>query len=66
MSKRENRIQKALIDIDRGHFRSLRQAAAFYSIPLSTLSSRNRGRKARLLIDLNSIRLSFYAESVVI
>ena len=53
-SNQEQSIQQALIDVDTHRFRSIRQAAAYHGVVLSTLAHRRGGRKSRTLIDYNS------------
>ena len=65
-SNKEQSIQQALFDVDTQRFRSIRQAAAYHNVALSTLDHRRRGRRARNSIDLNSQRLTKSEERVLV
>ncbi len=65
-SNQEQSIEQALIDLDTQRFRSIRQAAAYHEVPLSTLGHRTRGRRARSSIDVTTQRLTKSEERVLV
>jgi hypothetical protein len=54
MPSKVDNVDKAVVDLATGRFRSLRRAAFVNKAPLSTLSARLNGRSKRVNIDLSS------------
>ena len=66
MSNYEERIEEALGALIRGDFTSLRQAAAFFQVSLSTLCRRRHGFNPRHETDLSTLRITSNQESIVV
>jgi hypothetical protein len=54
MPGKVDNVDKAVVDLAAGRYRSLRRAAFVNKAPLSTLSARLNGRPKRANIDLSS------------
>ena len=66
MSNWDESIENALIDVENGQFRSIRQSAAYHRVPPSTLAHRRRGRQVRSSIDLSSQGITKLEERVLV
>ena len=65
-SNQEEKIQKALNDLLEQKFRSIKQAADYYSVPSSTLAHHVRGRRSKANIERKSQRLTNEEEKVLV
>jgi hypothetical protein len=66
MPGKVDNVDKAVVDLAAGRYRSLRRAAFVNKAPLSTLSARLNGRPKRANIDLSSQRLTIKQEQALV